>query len=104
MCTCFEEPAYKDIHDLVSHLSTNIQKIKLSNPQQTTFLKKKIKETIADIQTLIEAAVIANTTGKNLLKARGLSIYLPANKISTSYRSTPFGKNNKWTELISLLI
>ena len=50
---------------------------------------------------LIEQLAFANTVGKNLKNARGISIYFPERAIHSSYQESQFVATNTWGSLLS---
>lgn len=100
LCTHFDEPSYIDLHHFYTNLAKNIQHNTPSSHQDKHFkeaLLIKINEGIA----LIEKLVIANTTGRNLKNARGISIYFPERGIHSSYKEAFFLENNHWGAFLS---
>ncbi|HTM05885.1 MAG TPA: clostripain-related cysteine peptidase [Patescibacteria group bacterium] len=101
ICTCFEEPTYIDLYDFYDHLLANIKKFRFKNNNQESFqLLTNLVSTLQNGQTLILSAVFANVTGKNLSKAKGLSIYFPQRSVHSSYPLTPFAQKNSWFKLV----
>jgi hypothetical protein len=100
-CTCFEEPTYVDLYDFYENLLRTIKKFKFkNNNQDTNKLISTLNSTLKNGQTYILSAVFANVTGKNLDRAKGLSIYFPQRSIHSSYPLTPFAQKNSWFKLI----
>lgn len=62
-----------------------------------------LKESLTLGMQLIEQAVIANTSGKNLARAKGLSIYFPQRFIDRSYPKTDFAQDCQWYGFIKEL-
>lgn len=101
MCTNFEEPTYIDLYDFYQNIISNIKKFKFKNPnQETNRLLTLLADNLRNGQAIILSAVFANVTGKNLAKAKGLSIYFPQRNIHNSYPLTPFAQKNSWFKLI----
>ncbi|HBS48432.1 TPA: hypothetical protein DEO28_00040 [Candidatus Dependentiae bacterium] len=49
----------------------------------------------------IEKIVIANTVGKNIARAKGISIYFPkSSNVDNSYMKTEFAKNTLWVQFL----
>lgn len=95
-CTHFDEPSYIDLHHFFSNLITNIQKFDVGSSSQNKHLKNSLINALSEATTLIERTVIANTTGKNLSAAKGLSIYFPEKNIHSSYKESLFAESNNW--------
>lgn len=104
-CTCFEEPTYVDLYDFYENLLRAIKKFKFkNNNQDTNKLISTLNSTLQNGQTYILSAVFANVTGKNLGRAKGLSIYFPQRSIHSSYSLTPFAQKNSWFKLIKACV
>jgi len=101
LCTHFDEPSYIDLHHFFSNLLININKIDTSSTQQQKSLKNTLLAKLAEGISLIEKAVIANTTGRNLSAARGLSIYFPEKNIHSSYKEAFFLESNNWGSFLT---
>ncbi len=100
-CTHFDEPSYIDLHHLYFNLQKNIGAMSLITPEKNNSLLQKLKDELVYGQELIFSIVFANTTGKNLASAQGISIYCPERRIHPSYRNLPFAKQNVWVSLIT---
>lgn len=100
LCTHFDEPSYVDLHHLLSNLHSNLTRFKVDSVHLLPKLKKELEEGMH----LITQVVFANTVGKNLNRARGLSIYFPDRKIHSSYRKTKFAGTNKWAAFINFYL
>ncbi len=98
LCTHFDEPSYVDLHHLLCNIRDNISKFTLKKGYQ--HLPAKLKKGIKRTLTFLEDSIIANTTGKNLKQARGISIYFPERRIHSSYPKTNFAKTNSWSVFI----
>lgn len=65
---------------------------------------ESLKSVLTSIISLIESTVIANVYGKELNRARGLSIYYPNpskyERIDMSYLHTDFAKESLWLEFL----
>lgn len=90
--THFDEPSYVDLDHLLDNLATQSDHFDVENRGVVTQLKTEIHTARA----LIKKAVIANTAGKNLERATGLSIYFPERGMDQSYPKCPFSSENKW--------
>lgn len=99
-CTYFEEPTYKDLHHFCTNLLTNLANVKLTNEADTTLFKQHLTQQVNKLQDEMNTIVIANATGANLRKARGISIYIPEKQLDHSYSTTDFAKNNSWFAMI----
>ena len=85
-----------------SFLSNIIENIDYIEFPQNPTLKKTIKGLANSARIQLGQSVLAYTSGKNLTRARGLSIYFPNRQIDPTYLITPFGRVNKWVSLINI--
>lgn len=100
LCTHFDEPSYIDLHHFYTNLANNVERnTPISN--QDKYLKDTLLMKINEGIALIEKLVIANTTGRNLKYARGISIYFPERGIHSSYKEAFFLENNHWGAFLS---
>lgn len=95
-CTSFDEPGYKDIHHFFCNLQTNLNQFQLSKKEDEMNLKNNLNALLIKGKQCLEQVIFANRVGKNLSKARGLSIYFPEQKIHPSYQHTNFAAKNAW--------
>jgi hypothetical protein len=97
-CTHFDEPSYIDLH----HFYTNLQK---RIPQKSVAKSRRglvaqLHSKLSQGKQLISQIAFANTAGKNLSNARGISIYFPDQRIHPSYGHTSFARSNAWYKLV----
>src|SRR5690606_10926432 len=92
LITSFDEPSYIDLHHYLENLQANLPNFKVKQPELITILGREIGRTLQ----LINTVVLANTTGKNLSRACGISIYFPEKNIDQSYPKTSFAQTNAW--------
>ncbi|MFA6263491.1 MAG: clostripain-related cysteine peptidase [Candidatus Babeliales bacterium] len=57
---------------------------------------EELKNSLVQGMHLIEQSVIAKTAGKNMARAKGLSIYFPLRYVDRSYPKTDFAKDCQW--------
>lgn len=100
-CTHFDEPTYIDLGHFCSNLLQNIQKAELKDSLESTLFIKNTSEIINTILKLISHIVIANTAGKNLHQAQGLSIYFPEYQIHSSYKKAEFATITSWLKFLN---
>jgi hypothetical protein len=100
-CTYFEEPSYLDMHHLFSNIQNNLPTISMAHQHEEVAVKNELFKLLEEGKDLIKKAIIANSTGKNLRLAQGLSIYFPENKLHHSYRKTTFAQNNAWFSFLT---
>ena len=95
-CTHFEEPSYIDLHHFYSNLIQQLSNLKVRNAN----IIQQLRNLLEEGKQLIKQVVISNTTGNNLSKAQGISIYFPEQKIHDSYPLCDFAKTNNWYQLL----
>lgn len=100
-CTCFDEPTYIDLGHFYKNILTHLNEIKLETESDTQIIQQDLFYLITQGLKLIEEAVIANETGRNLANACGISIYFPENSIFNSYPKCDFAITNNWSVLIT---
>ncbi|MGA9530927.1 MAG: clostripain-related cysteine peptidase [Candidatus Babeliales bacterium] len=100
-CTHFEEWSYIDLHDFYNNLHKHCDFFSLRGNNETVKMKNTIKATLEQGMALIQECVIANTTGKNLQRACGLSIYFPERRIHHSYKNSSFFLRNSWSNFLT---
>ncbi len=96
LCTHFDEPSYIDLHHFYHNLFVNLKLFRFNKKDNTTNLIPVLKQTLQKGTILIEQIIFANTCGRNLKKARGISICFPERRIHSSYRKTTFAQTNAW--------
>lgn len=102
LCTYFSEPSYIDLHHFLSNISEALDFITLESSHAK--IKKELQVKLFETIENLEKTVIANICGKNLERARGLSIYFPTRQIEPSYLSLPFLKACDWLSLIQKML
>lgn len=99
MCQQFSATNYIDIHSFLVEFSSQIalmSGVNKKDPKLISDFKSVLQKTIA----LLEQTIVANTSGKLLAKARGLSIYFPLHAIDGSYPQTEFSQASSWTSFL----
>lgn len=104
MCTHFDEPSYIDLHHFYTNVKNNIARFKLTNSDEEQKLQTALLKAVEEGMTLITSAVIENTAGKNLHRAKGISIYFPERRVHHSYRKTLFAASNQWSALLNYFL
>ena len=104
LCTHFDEPTYIDLHHFYKNLLNNTKKIVSNNTQINSLIKNNLLIKLDEGIQLIEQLVLANTAGKNLKNAHGISIYFPERGIHSSYQEAMFLTSNAWGSLLSRYI
>lgn len=99
--THFDEPSYIDLHHFYVNLQAHIRNLALTNDQETAAIKEALNQKLSQGCSLIKHITLANTVGKNLSQAHGISIYFPENRIHYSYRKTPFSAANEWPTFLT---
>lgn len=86
-------PTYTDLWTFYDELSQELN----GNTEQ-------IKQLLQAGKWAIEQAIVAYTTGKDMIKAHGLSIYFPYRHIDSSYFKTEFGHDSLWLPLLQHML
>jgi hypothetical protein len=92
-CLQFSVPTYVDLHSFLTEFKKQICNTSTQEYSQITQILDKAS-------TLIEQSVVANTSGKLLSRAKGLSIYFPQSSVDVSYAKTDFAHNSQWLSLL----
>jgi hypothetical protein len=100
VCTYFDEPTYIDLHHFYRNLLNNMKKLTLNGAHKDQQIKNNIILTLEEGIGIIEQLIIANTAGRNLKNARGISIYFPERTIHSSYQEASFLTTNTWGSLL----
>lgn len=95
-CLQFSAANYVDLHSFYTELNKHLD----VQPMQASGKVKELKNMLMLSMRLIEQSVVANVSGKNMTRARGLSIYFPQGIIDASYARTDFAKECAWFGLI----
>lgn len=101
VCTHFNEPSYIDMHHFYSNLQANLATLALTNDQESDAMKSMLNNALMQGCSLIKQIAFANTVGKNLSRAQGISIYFPENRVHYSYRKTTFAAQNEWPTFLT---
>jgi len=101
ICTHFDEPSYIDLYHFYFNLQRNIKRFTFTNQHKNKALPETLYQTIEKGKELIRGLIIANTVGKNLKNARGVSIYFPERRIHSSYQQAPFASTNSWPKFLT---
>jgi hypothetical protein len=100
-CTHFDEPSYVDLDHLYRNLQRNISSFVLTRKDEQRALTAQLNQLLEEGYALIKETVIANTCGKNLKNAKGISIYFPERRVHHSYSKTNFATQNNWSEFLN---
>lgn len=63
-----------------------------------------LKQLLTQGLLLIEASVVANTTGTAVSDLHGISVYFPRNRIDESYLITPFAQETAWLSFLQEMV
>ena len=96
LCTHFDEPTYVDLHHLYSNLLNNLGYFRFDDAKAGATITAALERKLSQGKELIDNIVIANTTGRNLKNAHGISIYFPERGMYTSYKDISFVEQNAW--------
>ncbi len=102
LCTHFSEPSYLDLDHFLANIADTIDYM-IVYPEKEP-LKETLRQAIATTRQNLASCVIAHAEGKNLTRARGLSIYFPLRQVDLTYAITPFARTNKWLNLIETAV
>jgi hypothetical protein len=94
MCTCFDDPNYKDLRHMYCNIGQNIRLFQFTDERQGAILKELLAQKLAEGMELINSCVIANAIGKGFSQAGGLSLYLPEARMHSSFAKTTFAAGN----------
>lgn len=101
-CTYFDEPTYIDLAHLLKNIKSSTKYFSFTDAGRVrgALIVQSLEKSINKALDCIVDAVLANTTGKNLNNAEGLSIYFPDNRIHPSYPKTNFAASNAWIHFL----
>ncbi len=100
-CTSFNGTNYVDLHHLYTNIYNHIDDLKCNHQENEKYLKHDLKEIIQNGLELLTMVVFSNKAGKNLSKAKGISIYFPGYRLDRSYKRSDFAQNNAWLSFIA---
>ena len=90
-----------DYIDLGHFLKNLLHQISAHSPEKESVERfSKLEKLIQTGRELVKNCIISQTCGLNVKESTGLSIYLPAKTIHSSYIKTEFAKNTRWCALI----
>lgn len=98
--TTFTETTYVDISHFFTNMLSYIERCELTDARETAAFKKTLSELLTTGHSLIGSIVIANTVGRNLQYAKGISIYFPETRIHKSYPQTDFALRTSWLNFL----
>lgn len=101
----FSTSTYIDLYSFLQQLQKQIQFFYEKNHlahkgTKLHDLLNGLKKSLVTSMDLVNKSVIANTAGKYLSQACGLSIYFPQNSLDRSYEKTDFAKDCSWHSLL----
>lgn len=99
-CTHFDEPSYIDLHHFCLNMISNLSSIQCKSAEETQRFKTQLEHALYETVRLIEEIVFINVSGKNVSKARGITIYFPERSIHSSYPKTEFALHNAWGQFL----
>lgn len=103
-CTHFDEPRYIDLHHFYCNVLNHIHQFAFSNTNEGGEIINRLRSALNEGLKIIEEVVVANSVGRNLNKARGISIYFPEDIVHPSYPQTTFARSNTWAQFIQKYI
>jgi hypothetical protein len=100
----FSTRNYVDLHSFLQELTKSIAvNINRTTVRDANFLTavNELSNAVDIATKFTEQSIIANTSGKNMLRARGLSIYFPRyGSLDQSYMRTEFSNDSAWQNLV----
>ncbi|MGD1997340.1 MAG: clostripain-related cysteine peptidase [Candidatus Dependentiae bacterium] len=109
-CLSFSIADYLDIHSFYSELLRLVEQahdgvgtVFLSGVRAMNVPKEHVEQLKYSLRTgkeLIDRMVTANTTGRYLNRAKGISAYFPQRSIDPSYIKTNFAKECAWIDMV----
>lgn len=101
-CVQFSASSYIDLHSFCVELEKHLDAPDIKNKIKYRGIEG-LKSSLSYTKKMIEQSVIAYAVGKNLSKARGLSIYFPVSHIDESYQYTDFARDCGWHDFLKEL-
>lgn len=101
-CTSFAEPNYIDLHHFYTNLLETTDFIQVEQGKEN--LKVELATKLQEGLNLFDEIIVKNGVGKNVEKAKGLSIYFPLRRIDASYLLIPFVKQTNWLDFLTFII
>lgn len=102
-CVQFSASSYIDLHSFCVELDKQIGSTDGKNKVRHRGIDG-LRSALSHTKKMIEQTVVAYAVGKNLSRARGLSIYFPLNHIDESYQHTDFARDCGWHGFLKELI
>lgn len=97
----FDTSVYVDLFSVCNYILNNLDKIILNENKKE--LLDELKQNLANVMNATTECVIANEAGDNKKFARGISIYMPKDRIDQSYTKTTFASENSWYKFLTNL-
>ncbi|MFA6527560.1 MAG: clostripain-related cysteine peptidase [Candidatus Babeliales bacterium] len=98
-CVQFSATNYIDLHSFLTEVTKHLEGVKAATHQHKA-LTELLRESLRQGMKSVEEAVVANVTGENFTRARGLSVYFPHGLIDQSYPKTLFAQDSAWLSFI----
>lgn len=98
-CVQFSMTNYIDLHSFLMEVQKHLEGIKVTTSQQRGLIDL-LKISLQEGAKAVEDAVVANVTGENFTRAKGLSVYFPHGVIDQSYPKTMFAQESTWLSFI----
>lgn len=99
-CLQFSASGYVDLH---TFLSDFLSQINQCSTLKSAHALDDLKRLLQSGMHLVEQTVLASVAGRNLARAKGISIYFPITRIDASYPKTDFAKDCQWYGFIKEL-
>lgn len=94
-------PMYTDLYNFLTVTEQALQGDSWADLTPDTYTT--LRTFISSLKTEIQRAVVANTKGRRMADAHGISIYLPYSHIDSSYYQTQFAQQSRWVELLNVI-
>jgi len=95
MCTCFDDPNYKDLSHLYCNILQNLRLFQFEDEARGERLKEELTNKLNEGMQVITNAVVCNVVGKGFSQAKGISIYCPEARMHSSFAKTTFAAGNE---------
>jgi hypothetical protein len=98
----FSAASYIDLYTFYTEFNNQLHGITNQGLLRSRALSD-LQQALTVSMNLVQKTVIASTAGRNLARAKGLSIYFPQGKIDDSYPRTTFAQEGLWYGFIKEL-
>lgn len=103
-CTHFEQQSYIDLYDFLENLLKHVNEFSFTKKENEAPIKSALISAIQKAKKAILETTLLNVTGKNLARARGISIYFPEQQIHSSYLDAQFIAQTAWSQFLHVYL